>query len=332
VQALGTLSAMPGRFAPSPTGSLHVGNLRTALIAWLLSRSTGDAFRLRIEDLDRVASAPAHERSQQADLIALGIDWDGEVWRQSERFELYEEALGVLRRAGLTYECFCSRREIREAAAAPHGDAGLRYPGRCRLLTSRQRSQRRALRRPAVRFRADDCTVVIDDVVAGRFEGAPADVVLRRNDGVPAYNLAVVVDDAAAGIDVVTRGDDLLPSTPSQVAIGRALGLPTPHFAHVSLVVGTDGRRLAKRDGAITLADLADQGVDVDAVRGALAVSLGIAAAGERVTAAELVGRFDVATLVRHALGPLPFADVLAAAEQAGGRCGERPESTSPAW
>jgi glutamyl-tRNA synthetase len=308
---------MPGRFAPSPTGPLHVGNLRTALIAWLLARSAGDAFRLRMEDLDRVTSSPAHERTQRADLAAIGIDWDGEVWRQSERFDVYEEALAELRRAGLTYECFCSRREIREAAAAPHGDSALTYPGRCRDLTDRQRTQRRAERVPAIRFRADACTVTIDDLVAGPVDGVPHDVVLRRNDGVPAYNLAVVVDDAGAAIDLVTRGDDLLPSTPSQVAIGRALGVPPPRYAHVGLVVGPDGKRLAKRDGAITLPELDAVGLDAAAVRSALAVSIGIADVGEPVTAPELVGRGDAATIVGHAAGPVHVAVLLAIAKQA---------------
>ncbi len=315
-QALGTLSAMPGRFAPSPTGPLHVGNLRTALIAWLLARSAGDSFRLRIEDLDRVNSSPAHEAAQRADLIALGIDWDGDVWRQSERFGHYDDALDTLRRAGLIYECFCTRREIREAAAAPHDDSSLTYPGLCRNLTERQRERRREQRPPALRFRADARAVAFDDVIAGHVVGAAADVVVRRNDGVPAYNLAVVVDDAAAGIDLVTRGDDLLSSTPSQLAIGAALGAPPPRYAHVPLVIGADGRRLTKREGATTLAELADQGVGADAVRSALGVSLGLAEVGERVTADQLVDRFDVAMLLAHSSGPVHFDELVALIEQ----------------
>ena len=263
-----------------------------------------------------MTSAPEHERAQRADLVALGIDWDGEVWRQSERFSLYAEALDELRRAGLTYECFCSRREIREAAAAPHGDSALTYPGRCRDLTDHQRAERATQRAPAVRFRADGSDIVVDDVVSGRFDGMASDVVLRRNDGVPAYNLAVVVDDAAAGVDLVARGDDLLPSTPSQIAIGQALGLPVPRYAHVPLVVGSDGQRLTKRDGAITMSELAAQGIDAAALRAALAASIGIAEPGERVSAAELVSRVDGSTLARHADGPVRLADVVAMAEQ----------------
>ena len=168
--------------------------------------------------------------------------------------------------------------------------------------------------------------------MTGRFDGTASDVVLRRNDGVPAYNLAVVVDDAAAGIDVVARGDDLLPSTPSQVAIGRALGLPVPRYAHVPLVVGADGQRLTKRDGAITMSELDERGIDAEAVRIGLAASIGIVEAGERVPAGELISRFDVATLVRHADKPVRLADVLAVAEQSGAASRESPESPPRSW
>jgi glutamyl-tRNA synthetase len=323
---------MPGRFAPSPTGPLHVGNLRTALIAWLLARSAGDEFRLRMEDLDRVTSSPEHERAQLADLAAMGIDWDGDVWRQSERFDLYEDALGDLHRAGRTYECFCSRREIRESAAAPHGDGGLIYSGRCRRLTDRRRAELRQRRVPAVRFRADSDPIAVDDLVVGHVEGLPWDVVLRRNDGVPAYNLAVVVDDAAASIDLVARGDDLLATTPSQAAIGQALGLPSPRYAHVPLVVGADGRRLAKRDGAITLAQLAAEGVDAGAVRSALARSIGIAGVGETLPAAELVHRFDVTTLRQASSVPMFVGDLLGPLGRAQHSSPEVPETSPLHW
>ena len=299
------MSAMTGRFAPSPTGDLHLGSLRTALIAWLAARSVAEVFILRTEDLDLVAASDEHERSQQADLRALGVDWDGPVWRQRDRFPVYRAALDVLDQQGLTYECFCSRREIREAAAAPHGNEGLVYPGTCRDLSDAERATRRAEREPAIRFRSDDEPIDVDDIVAGRSRGAAHDVVLRRNDGVPAYNLAVVVDDAAQGVDLVVRGDDLLPSTPTQVAILRALGHSVPRYAHVPLVVGEDGRRLAKRDGAITLHDLAATGVSLDAVRSALAASIGIADAGESVTARELVDRFDLVTFAARGRSPV---------------------------
>ena len=289
-----------GRFAPSPTGALHLGNLRTALVAWLFARSTGSGFLVRMEDLDRVTSSRAHEADQLADLAALGLDWDGPVVRQSERFDRYRRALDVLRSAGLTYECYCTRREIREAAAAPHGP-GYRVPGTCRSLTVRERAERRREGRPpAIRLRATGEEVTVHDRLAGAVTGVVDDVVLQRNDGVPAYNLAVVVDDAAQGVEEVVRGDDLLSSTPSQAHLAGLLGLAIPTYAHVALVLGPDGERLAKRHGAVTLADLAARGRSAAEVRAWLAVSLGLATPGERVTAADVADRFDPAVLPRE--------------------------------
>jgi glutamyl-tRNA synthetase len=302
---------MTGRFAPSPTGELHVGNLRTALVAWLVARSAGDDFLVRIEDLDRVTSTAEHEAAQLADLAALGLDWDGPVVRQSERFERYEAAIAELTAAGLTYECYCSRREIREAAAAPHG-AGPdgAYPGTCRELTAGERSRRREARPPALRLRTDQPAIAVDDLVAGPYEGVADDVVLRRNDGVPAYNLAVVVDDAAQGVTTVVRGDDLLSSTPRQLHLQELLSLPTPRYVHVPLVVGADAQRLAKRHGAVTLADLRAGGVDADDVRAGLAVSLGLAEPGERPSPAELVERFDLDALRRAGGEPVVLEEL----------------------
>ena len=301
---------MTGRFAPSPTGALHVGNLRTALTAWLAARSVGDGFVLRTEDLDPVASSLEYERSQRSDLTELGLDWDGPVWRQRDRFPVYESALRSLIAQGLTYECFCSRREIRAAAAAPHGNEGLVYPGTCRGLTAAERSRRREHRNPAIRFRAGDEPITVDEVLAGPVTAAASDVVLRRNDGVPAYNLAVVVDDAAQRVDLIVRGDDLLPSTPSQIAIWRALGHREPRYAHVPLVVGDSGQRLAKRDGAVTLAELRARGVTVERVRTALAVSMGLAEPGEAVTAVALIERFDLAGLAARSRDPIPLKNL----------------------
>lgn len=282
-----------GRFAPSPTGPLHLGNLRTALVAWLSARSTGGRFIVRMEDLDRVTSSRLHAAGQLADLAALGIDWDGEVVFQSERFSRYEAAIDRLARAGLTYPCYCTRREIREAAAAPHG-AEVPYPGTCRDLTERERRARETDgRRPAVRLRSGGERVAFDDLVAGSITGTVDDVVLCRNDGVPAYNLAVIVDDAAQGIDLVVRGDDLATSTPRQIHLCRLLDLPVPSYAHVPLVVGPDGERLAKRHGAVTLADLAATGTAADTVRSWLATSLGLAQSGEAISAHDLIDRFS---------------------------------------
>jgi glutamyl-tRNA synthetase len=261
-----------GRYAPSPSGPLHLGNLRTALLAWLFARSQGARFLMRVEDLDRGRSRPEHERAQLADLAALGLDWDGPVVRQSERYELYEAAIGRLD----TYPCYCTRAEIRDAASAPHGMPSA-YPGNCRALTARERAEREAAgRMPALRLRAAGELVAFDDRVRGPHEGPVDDLVVRRNDGTPAYNLAVVVDDAEQGVGEVVRGADLLDATPSQLFLARALGLPEPSYAHVPLMLGPDGARLAKRHGSVTLADRVALGESPDDVRTDLLGSVGL--------------------------------------------------------
>ncbi len=283
-----------GRFAPSPTGDLHLGNLRTALAAWLFARSAGSGFVVRMEDLDRVQASAEHEASQLRDLAELGLDWDGQVVRQSERFDRYAAAIARLDGAGLTYPCYCTRREIREAASAPHGLAPEgAYPGTCRDLDAAHRARRAAEGRPpALRLRAEVGEVTVIDDLFGPVTAVVDDVVLRRADGVPAYNLAVVVDDAAQAVEQVVRGDDLRSSAPRQRYLGSLLGLPPVRYAHVALAVAPDGRRLAKRDGPVTLADLRALGVDALEVRGVLAASLGLAAPGEVVELPDLVARF----------------------------------------
>jgi glutamyl-tRNA synthetase len=247
-----------GRFAPSPTGTLHVGNLRTALLAWLFARSAGGRYLVRMEDLDagRVRAGAAEE--QLADLAAIGLDWDGEVVAQSDRLDRYAEAIAALDAGGHLYECFCTRAEIRAAASAPHGPLPEgAYPGTCLHLTAAEREERRAAGRPpALRVRAGAARVGFDDRLLGRVEGVVDDFVVRRNDGAPAYNLAVVVDDAAQGIGEVVRGDDLADTTPRQIFLGRLLGLSEPAYAHVPLVLRPDGTRLAKRHGGVTLREL----------------------------------------------------------------------------
>ncbi len=289
-----------GRFAPSPTSDLHVGNLRTALVAWLMARSTGRRFLVRIEDLDvaRVTAAPAVAAGQLRDLAALGLDWDGEVVRQSDRLDRYSDALARLPH----YECFCTRREIAEAASAPHADGYRPYPGTCRRLSDADRAARRAGRPPALRVDAGipRPVVTVHDVWAGDVTGAVDDFVLRRNDGAYAYNLAVVVDDLAQGIDQVVRGDDLLSSSPRQAWLAGRLGGQPPTYAHVPLVVNAAGDRLAKRDGAVTLADLATGGLDADGVRSLLGWSLGLNGPGEPVSPGALLARWDPAALPRR--------------------------------
>lgn len=279
-----------GRYAPSPTGDLHLGNLRTGLLAWLFARSTGRAFLLRYEDLDAGRVRAGVAERQRADLKALGVDVDEPVWVQSTRSAVYAAALDQL--ADLTYECFCTRREIAEAASAPHGEPG-RYPGVCRDLTEAERAQRRAAGRvPALRVRAAGARVSVTDRLHGEVAGVVDDVVVRRNDGVASYQLAVVVDDGASGVDQVVRGDDLLSSAPTQAWLAQRLGLPVPVYAHVPLALNADGRRLAKRDGAVTLADLAPLGWTPARVLGLLATSLDLAEPGEPVVAADLLDRF----------------------------------------
>jgi glutamyl-tRNA synthetase len=295
------MSVVRGRFAPSPTGPLHLGNLRTALVAWLMARHVGGEFIVRMEDLDRVTSSHEHEQAQLAALSSIGLDWDGEVVRQSERFALYRAAIDRLRSLGLVYECFCTRSEIRQSARAPQGaDLDGTYSGVCRHLTQQQRDERRAAgRSPALRLLSDERIVAFDDLIAGPQAGRVDDVVLQRNDGVPAYNLAVVVDDAAQLVTEVVRGDDLLATTPRQIELHRLLDLPVPTYAHVPLVLAPDGSRLAKRHGAVTLDDLAARGCSSADVCGRLAASLGIDTGGRPVIAGELIDRFDPALMPR---------------------------------
>jgi glutamyl-tRNA synthetase len=294
-----SISGFDGRFAPSPTGSLHLGNLRTALLAWLFARSAGTRFLVRVEDLDRSRVRPGMERAQLADLAAIGLDWDGPVVRQSERLGLYEETIDRLDADGLLYPCYCTRAEIRAAASAPHGiSAADRYPGTCRELTAAQRAEREADGRPpALRVRSGDVRMGFEDRLLGRFEGVVDDFVVRRNDGTPAYQLAVVVDDAAQGIGEVVRGADLADSTPRQILLSRLLGLPEPAYVHVPLVLGPDGRRLAKRHGAVTLSDRHE---GPDEVRAWMARSLGLAGLGETPSAADLIARFEPDRLPRE--------------------------------
>lgn len=295
-----------GRYAPSPSGELHLGNLRTALLAWLFARASGRRFLIRIEDLDRDRDAGA-AASQLEDLATLGIDWDGEPVLQSERAADHDAAIRRLADRGLVYECTCTRRDILAAPAAPHAPPGA-YPGTCRDRSEEEREAAKAAihpRLPALRLRAPEGlrSLAFEDLLLGRMTGDIDDFVLRRGDGTVAYNLAVVVDDAAMGVDQIVRGDDLAASTPRQILLQRLLELPSPpevEYAHVPLVLGPSGARLAKRDGAVTLRELLARGARPDEVLGTLAVSLGLAALGERPTVHGLLERFDPAALPRE--------------------------------
>jgi len=293
---------------PARAGPLHLGNLRSALLAWLFARSAGSKFVVRIEDLDPARSRPEHEAGQLADLTAIGIDWDGAVVRQSERTVLYREALRRLEASGRVYPCWCTRAEIRAAADAPHGPQPEgAYPGTCRRLSDSERSwrERAAGRPPSLRLDAAGETLAFDDRIHGAVTGAVDDFVLWRWDDTPAYNLGVVVDDADQQIGEIVRGDDLLDTTARQILLQRLLGLPTPSYAHVPLVLAPNGERLAKRHGAVTLADRDALGeTPADAVAW-MAASLGLTKADERPAAADLVPRFDPSALSRE---PTVFA------------------------
>lgn len=255
-----------GRLAPSPTGRLHVGHARTFLLAWWSLRSRGGRVLLRMEDLDRERVRPGMEAGVLEDLEWLGLDWDGPVLRQSERGEAYAEAVARLSEAGHLYPCVCTRREIAAAQSAPHAEAGGAYPGTCAgLYASEEEARRASGRDPALRFRVPGGARVVADGHAGSYSEDLArsvgDFPVTRRDGEPAYQLAVVVDDAEQGVTEVLRGDDLLSSTVRQACLQEALGLPHPTWVHVPLVVDGEGRRLAKRADDLALASLREAGV-----------------------------------------------------------------------
>ncbi len=282
-----------GRFAPSPSGRLHVGNLRTGLVAWLASRSTGGRFLLRFEDLDTAAVRDEHYRSQVDDLLAIGLDWDGQIVRQSERRERYGEALDRLVEADLVYPCFCSRKEVREAASAPNlAHAGHHYPGTCRELNTAQRAERALTRPPALRLRAAGQSRSFEDLIMGRQRFAVDDFVVQRNDGTPAYHLVVVLDDAAQNIDLVIRADDLLESTARHLLLYELLDLGAPDHGHVPLVLAPNGDRLAKRHGSVNLDDRAAAGETPMRVLTFLASTLGLCKPDDDVTPSEVIERF----------------------------------------
>lgn len=285
-----------GRFAPSPSGDLHLGNLRTALLAWLMARHAGGRFVMRVEDLDRVQEGAAQRQLEH--LAELGIDWDGEVLYQSHRVDAYLNEVRNLADAGLTYECFCTRKEIQAAPSAPHAAPGA-YPGTCRDLTPAQREARRAERPGAIRLKTTTHRYTVDDYYTGEYTSDVDDFVLVRNDGTAAYNLASVVDDHHQGITQIVRGDDLLPSAPRQAYLANLLGFAAPRYAHVPLALNAQGKRLAKRDGAVTLPQLREHGVSDAHVMELIGASIPVRplshAGGTRMpqTAAEMLEVFD---------------------------------------
>ncbi len=289
-------SQITGRLAPSPTGGQHLGNARTFLLAWLSVRSQGGRLLLRIEDIDSPRVKVGADQEAIDDLRWLGLDWDdGPIW-QTQRLPLYQAALARLQAAELVYPCTCSRRDIENAASAPHVEhEGPRYPGTC---PGRRVADAATLSRPfAWRFRASDATLSFADGFRGQVDVPSTlggDFVVWKSSGRPAYQLAVVVDDAAQGVTEVLRGDDLIPSTPRQLQLYAALGWRPPSFCHVPLVVGADGNRLAKRHGDTRLAAFRAQGVKPEAIVGLLAWSCGWLPKPEAIAPPDLLSLFNL--------------------------------------
>jgi glutamyl-tRNA synthetase len=318
-----------GRLAPSPTGLLHLGNAWAFLLAWLAARAAGGQVVLRLEDIDPERSRPEFAVAILRDLRWLGLNWDEGPdvggpcgpYAQSERLGRYAEALEFLERAGRVYPCFCTRKELRSLASAPHagvaGDGSPIYPGTCRELEPAAREALlRQGRRPSSRLRCDDISVVFDDLVAGpqrmTLGDCGGDFALRRSDGVFAYQLAVVLDDIAMGVTQVVRGDDILSSTPRQIFLSRLLGASPPQYAHLPLVLDAEGERLAKRHQSLTLAALREAGVLAPAIVGYLGWRAGLLDAPHPVTSQALVPGFAFSRLTRAPVRlPADIASVL---------------------
>jgi glutamyl-tRNA synthetase len=304
---------LTGRLAPSPTGALHLGNARTFLLAWLSIRQRQGRLILRMEDLDHPKVKPAAAGQALEDLRWLGLDWDEgpelggphAPYTQTERIQHYADALNQLKQRGLTSPCTCSRKDVAAAQSAPHAsDALTRYPGTCHKRFPSFEHAESTLpdgRLPVWRFHAPDRDVHFVDAFHGpvtiNVHKQDGDFVLGRHRQGAGYMLAVVVDDAAMGITEVLRADDLLTATPRQILLQEALGLPTPTYCHVPLVVAADGRRLAKRHGDTRIATLREQGIPAEQVVGLLGWWCGIAAWGEQCRPSDLLARFQLASL-----------------------------------
>jgi len=293
------------RLAPSPTGALHLGNARTFLINWLLARQNGWKIILRIEDIDGPRIKAGADRLLIEDLQWLGLDWDEGPIYQTSRTPVYRAALQRLIDQDVAYPCICSRKEVELAASAPHAEDGAAvYPGTCR---GRFKSIEEALavsgRPPAIRFRVPEETITFADEFRGgqSFNAARqlGDFVIAKSDGTPAYQLAVVVDDAEMNITDIVRGDDLIDSTPRQILLYRAMGIASqiPRYTHLPLVVGMDGRRLAKRHGDTRLSYYRQQGVAASKVLQLLAQWSGMKDPASISQAADCIGKFDLAAL-----------------------------------
>ncbi|HET7658232.1 MAG TPA: tRNA glutamyl-Q(34) synthetase GluQRS [Bacillales bacterium] len=297
-----------GRFAPTPSGELHIGNALAALLAWLQIREANGEFILRMENLDQPRSRPEYARQILDDLRWLGIDWDEGPdvggpygpYNQSERGYLYKKTMDRLKKQDRVYPCFCSRKELRGIASAPHGRQPI-YPGICRGLTVEEQAAKRKVKDPSFRFKIPEESVSFNDGVHGELQfpsGYGGDFVVKRADGIISYQLAVVADDAAMKITHVLRGADLLESTPKQIFLYRALGFAAPEFSHVPLIYGPDGKRLSKRHGsAITLSAIRKAGTKPEWLIGRLVALAGLINRPEPIKAAELIGEFQLSSV-----------------------------------
>lgn len=294
-----------GRFAPSPSGRMHLGNIWSGLLAWLSARSAGGEMVLRLEDLDPDRCTRAWCDQVMRDLEWLGLTWDNEPVYQSERTEVYAQAFHTLEQRGLIYPCYCTRAE-RLAASAPHrSDGQTIYDGRCSRLTEGEREVLSQTRRPAWRVKVGQESITFCDLLQGEYKEDLktdcGDFILRRSDGVYAYQLAVVVDDAAMGVNQVVRGSDLLSSTPRQIYLQRLLGLKEPEYGHVPLLLSADGRRLAKRDRDQELGELQSR-YTAPELLGRLAHLAGLIPEPAPITAQELIPLFSWEKLPRDDL------------------------------
>lgn len=289
-----------GRFAPSPTGRMHAGNIYAALSAWLVAKSQGGTIVLRIEDLDRDRSKAEYINAVQRDFELLGLTWDQGPFFQHDRDEAYLEAFSALERKGLVYPCFCTRADL-HAASAPHRGEKFVYPGTCRGLTGEQIAEKSMRRVPAQRLCVPDATYSFEDMVQGRYEQNLAhdcgDFLIRRSDQAFAYQLAVVVDDAAQGVTSIVRGVDLLCSTPQQLYLQELLGLDHPRYAHIPLLVAEKNRRLSKRDHDAGIEELLARFKTPEAIIGHIAGICGLAPTCDPATPEQLLATFDVARL-----------------------------------
>lgn len=291
-----------GRFAPSPTGRMHAGNIFAALVAWLVAKSQGGRMVLRVEDLDRERSKPRFVSDVQRDFESLGLTWDEGPYFQHDRDEAYRAAFDALAGRNLVYPCFCTRADL-HAASAPHRGEKPVYPGTCRSLSADERSARAAAtgRVPAERLIVPDRAYGLDDLVQGPYTQNLArdcgDFLVRRSDGAFAYQLAVVVDDAEQGVNSVVRGMDLLCSTPQQIYLQELLGLPGAVYAHVPLIVGERDRRLSKRDRDAALDELLVRFKTPAAIIGHIAGLTGLAPSADPVTPEELLPLFSAGQL-----------------------------------